>query len=294
MDFLSRMNEVIEYIEAHITDDINFNDVSRIVCCDIYQFGRIFLYVVGMPLTEYIRRRRLTLAALELQSGEIKVIDAALKYGYTSPDSFTRAFLGMHGVTPKQASVSGVKLKLYPRISFHITIKGDIDMNYRIVEKSKFTVVGVVHNFADMADKIYDGKIWDDFLDGDEKLPGGLNAVIRDKYKLYREPLWQMGVSHTLLNGNTIFAIGAESDGKDYPELASYTIPASTWAVFTGKGSVGNIKKLHGELLTRILTDWLPSSGYEKSMEMGIETFGPGDATSDDYTWEVWFPIKKK
>jgi AraC family transcriptional regulator len=284
------MNQVIEYIEANIKDDINFNDVSRIVCCDVYQFGRIFLYVVGVSFTEYIRRRRLTLAALELQGGEIKVIDAALKYGYTSPDSFTRAFLAMHGVTPKQARELGVMLKLYPRISFNITIKGDIDMDYRIVEKGRFTVVGVVHNFADMANKIYDGKIWDDFLDGDDSL----NAVIRDKYKLYREPLWQMGVSHTLLNGNTIFVIGAESDGKDYPELASYAIPASTWAVFTGKGSVGNIEKLHGALLTRILMEWLPSSGYEKSMEMGIETFGPGDACSDDYTWEVWFPIKKK
>jgi AraC family transcriptional regulator len=194
---------------------------------------------------------------------------------------------------PKQARSLDVKLKHYPRITFHITIKGDAEMEYRIVEKDRFTVVGVVHNLSDVKAADFSlGKIWDDFLDGDEQLPGGLNKIIWKDYNLYRDPLSQMGVYHRLLNGQTILAIGAESDGKDYPDMAAYVVPASTWAVFAGKGSVGS--DAYGALMTRILTEWLPSSGYDRHIDIRIETFPDGDALSDDYTWEIWIPIKKK
>jgi AraC family transcriptional regulator len=113
MDFLSRMTEVVDYIEDHITEDMDMNDMAKIVCCGVYQFGRIFSYVVGVSLSEYIRRRRLSLAAVELQSGNVRVIDVALKYGYDSPDAFTRAFSALHQVTPKEASTLGVKLRMY-------------------------------------------------------------------------------------------------------------------------------------------------------------------------------------
>ncbi len=148
MDFLSRMTRVVDYIEEHIAEDMDMSEVAKFVCCGAYQFGRIFSYVVGVPLSEYIRRRRLSLAAVELQSGDAKVIDVAMKYGYESPDAFARAFGAMHGVTPREACAPGVKLRLYPRIRFHITIKGEQDMQYRIVEMPAFTVVGVVKNFG--------------------------------------------------------------------------------------------------------------------------------------------------
>ena len=290
MDFLSRMNEVIDYIEAHITDDINYNDVSRIVYCDVYQFGRIFSYVVGISLAEYIRRRRLTLAALELQSGEIKVIDVALKYGYTSPDSFTRAFTSMHGLNPKQACELGVKLKLYPRITFHITIKGDIEMNYRIEEKAAIKCVGGVYHIP-KGENGYTYS-WEKYLDiKDEKLGNTPNEIIRDKYKLYRAPLWQVGLAHVLEDGNIEMAIGAESKGGEYPNFDLFEIPAATWAIFSGKGKV--YEGLDA-LFTRIFTEWLPSSGYEHSMKYTVEIYPPGDAGSNDYDFEIWIPVKKK
>lgn len=298
VEFLTRMTEVVNYIEEHITDDINFNDMAKIVCCGVYQFGRIFSYVVGISLSEYIRRRRLTLAALDLQSSKSKVIDIALKYGYNSPDAFTRAFQNMHGITPKEASVLGVKLRLYPRITFHISIKGDVKMEYRIVEKSEIKVIGVVKNLGkwtannqanNWQERIGDKwKFWGEFFDE------GMNDKIRDEYKLYRSPFWQMGVTQTLDNGETILAIGAESDGKDYPDLDMFEVPASTWAVFTAQGTLNQDNHPIEVLMTRIVTEWLPTSGYIKSMNYEIEVYGPGNTQSDDYACEVWIPVKRK
>lgn len=298
MEFLSRMTEVVDYIEEHITDDIDFNDIAKIVCCGVYQFGRIFSYVVGIPLSEYVRRRRLTLAALELQSGNTKVIDVALKYGYNSPDSFTRAFHAMHGVTPKEASTLGVKLRLYPPITFHISIKGDVEMEYRLIEKEEFKVLGTVKNFGkwtansecdNWKERMGDTwGLWDEFLNK------GMNDKIAKEYKLYRSPLWQMGVTHTLDNGETVIAIGAESDGKNYPDLATLTIPKSTWAVFTAKGKLAQDEHPLDALMTRIVSEWLPTSGYEKSMNYEIQVYGPGNTKSDDYTCDIWIPVKRK
>ena len=144
VDFLKRMTEVMNYVEEHLVGDFDYAKVAKIVCCDVYQFGRIFSYTVGVSLTDYIRNRRLSLAALELQNGNTKVIDTALKYGYSSPESFARAFREMHGVSPKEARAKGVILKMYPRIDFQITIKGAVKMDYRIEEKSAIKCVGCV------------------------------------------------------------------------------------------------------------------------------------------------------
>ena len=248
MDFLNRMNQVVEYIEDHLTDDIDFNRVAGIVCCSYYQFGRIFSYVVGISLSEYVRRRRLSQAAFELQSKCCKVIDVAIKYGYNSPDAFTRAFQATHGITPKEACSFGVKLKLFPRIAFHISIKGDIDMEYRIEEKGPVQCAGIVKNFGKVKinkdarhwteERPDIWKFWDCFLDEGE------NIIIRDKYKLYRAPFWQVGMDTVLENGDTVVHIGAETrDGEEYPELTRFEIPANMWAVFTCNGTLN--QKVH-------------------------------------------------
>ena len=242
MDFLRRMTTAVEYIENNINDEISSNDLAKIACCSVYQFGRVFSYIVGVPFSEYIRHRRLTLAAVELQSGKEKVIDVALKYGYSTPESFSRAFNEMHGVTPKEACALGVRLKLYPRITFHISIKGEAGMDYKIVERDSITLVGMTRNIGkniyceysdDDANAII-RRTWDEFLDG------GMNEVIRDTHKLYREPIWQMGVYQSLTNGDVLLAIGAESDGRTFKDLETYIVPGSLWAVFTIKGSVGD------------------------------------------------------
>ena len=228
---------------------------------------------------------------MELQTGNAKVIDTALKYGYNSPESFARAFREMHGVSPKEACAKGVKLRMYPRIAFQIFIKGAINMEYRIEEKSAIKCVGGVYHLA----KGEDGwtNAWEKYLDiTDEKLGKTPNEVIRDKYKLYRSPLWQVGVAHSLEDGGLEMSIGAQvKDGEEYPGFELFEIPAGTWAMFSGKGKV---YAGLGALFTKIFTEWLPSSGYEQSLRYTIEIYPPGNSQSDDYAFEIWIPVKKK
>ena len=292
MEFLKRMTEVIEYIEDNITEEIDFNDVSKIACCGIYQFGRIFSYVVGVSFAEYIRSRRLSLAALELQSSDIKVIDTALKYGYNSPDSFARAFREMHGVSPMEARSKSVTLKMFPRITFQIFIKGVVNMNYRIEKKDTIKCVGRTYHQTKEQVKGGEGfaTSWGLYLDTkDENLGKTPNEVIRDDYKLYRAPMWQVGMSHVLDDGNFEMSIGAQADNGEYPGFDFFEIPAGQWAKFTAKGESLDA------LYTRIFSEWLPSSGYEHSMQYTVEIYHM-DATDkgDDFTIEIWIPVKKK
>lgn len=297
MEFLNRMTEVIDYIEDNIAEDFDYNYIARIVGCDVYQFGRIFAYIVGIPFSEYIRNRRLSLAALELQTGKYKVIDIALKYGYNSPESFARAFKELHGIPPREACTQGNKLRMCPRITFQISIKGDVNMEYRIEEKGIIKGLGVVKNFGKWTEnkeannwQEQKGEVWEFW---DNYLDGGMDSKIAE-YGLYRAPFYQMGVTTILENGDIVEAIGAESDGKMYDDLTEFEVPASTWAVFTARGTLN--QKVHPiDMLTaRIYAEWLPSSGYEKSMNCEIQTYPSGDSSKDDYICEIWIPVKKK
>ncbi len=140
---LAQLNKALSYIEENLTDRVDYQEAAKIACCSEYHFTRMFSFLAGITLSEYIRRRRLTLAALELSHSDIKIVDAAMKYGYTSPDSFTRAFQNMHGITPSEARIHGQSLKAFPRMTFQLTIKGGSEMNYRIEDKEAFRIVGI-------------------------------------------------------------------------------------------------------------------------------------------------------
>jgi AraC family transcriptional regulator len=144
MDLLEKMNGALNFIEENLDHEIDFKEVARLALCSEYHFKRMFSFLAGVTLSEYIRRRRLTLAAFELNNNHTRVIDVAIKYGYNSPDSFTRAFQSLHGVTPSEARNNGQSLKAYPRMSFQLSIKGGIEMNYRIEEKEAFRIVGIM------------------------------------------------------------------------------------------------------------------------------------------------------
>ena len=138
MEWIERLNNAVTYIEDNIKGDIDIDEASKIACCSTYHFQRMFAYIADVPLSEYVRRRRMSLAAVDLQNGDEKVIDVALKYGYDSPTAFTRAFKNVHGISPSQAKNEGSVLKAFPPISFKITIKGASEMNYRIEKKAKW------------------------------------------------------------------------------------------------------------------------------------------------------------
>jgi len=291
MDFLTRMTKVIDYIEEHISEDFNFDELANIVCCSVYQFGRIFSYITGISLSEYIRNRRLSLAALELQNGNVKVIDVAMKYGYSSSESFARAFREMHGISPKEACIKGTTLKMFHRIEFQILIKGATNMDYRIEKKDIIKCAGVVTNLGkfkangQVENRKTGQECWTDFLDN------GPDMIIARKYKLYRPPFWQIGFSQTLDNGDIILSIGAEDGGGNYPELTHFEVPAATWVVFSSTGVFG--PKAIGALQTKIFKEWLPSSGYEQVMNYQMEIYPPGNSKSKNYTFEIWIPVEK-
>jgi AraC family transcriptional regulator len=142
MDWIKHLNVAMGQIEERLTREIEVETLAKTACCSAYHLQRMFGYLSGVTLGEYIRRRRMSLAAADLKAGA-KVIDVALKYGYDSPTSFNRAFQSVHGVAPSEARLSGVTLKSYPPVSFKLTVKGVEEMEYRIEEKPAFRIVGV-------------------------------------------------------------------------------------------------------------------------------------------------------
>ncbi|MCT4509523.1 MAG: AraC family transcriptional regulator, partial [Tepidibacter sp.] len=141
MNWLNAMNNAVEYIEDNITKKIDIVQVAKIALSSTFHFQRMYHMITGVTIGEYIRRRRLTLATQDIISGE-KIINVAYKYGYETPEAFTKAFRKMHGISPSVARELGVNLKAYPKLSFHISIKGDKNMNYKIFDKGSFKVVG--------------------------------------------------------------------------------------------------------------------------------------------------------
>ncbi|WP_040197103.1 AraC family transcriptional regulator [Candidatus Soleaferrea massiliensis] len=286
MDWLSRLNQSVDYIEQNLAGEISFHEAARIACCSTYHYQRMFSYIAGVPLSEYIRRRRMTAAAFELQCSDIKVLDAALKYGYESPTSFTRAFQQVHGLPPSAAREQGVQLKAYPRMTFTISIKGDTEMNYKIITKEAFRIVGarvklrfdVEQNFQQVP------QFWGQCYQ--EGMVERIGALVN------QPPFGVMGVS-TCMDGEDYYYyyIAAPTD-KEVPDgMYSYEVPAATWAVFDCTGPMPQSMQ---ELQRRIVTEWLPSSGYDYAQAPDIEVYPEGDPSVPGYTTQVWMPVVKK
>ena len=293
MEWPERMNAAIDYIEDNLAGEIDFNEAAKIACCSTFHFLRIFFAVNGVTPAEYARRRRLTLAATELSSGNTRVIDIAMKYGYDSPDAFTRAFRNVHGVTPLAAREPGVKLVAFPRISFHIILKGGNDMDYRIIEKPAFDVVGKARKFTTVNGENFRKipQFWDEFIhdkNGEKvlmELTQGKTGPVTGADSL--------GVC-TGEGGMEEFTygIGVEKPEKAVPAgFDVIHIPAATWAIFE---SIGPMPKAIQDVTVRIFQEWFPSTGYEHDAKPELEVYLPGDTSSQDYHCQVWMPIIKK
>lgn len=283
MEWIDRLEESLTYIENHLTAEIDYKELGRIACCSEYHYQRLFSYMVGVPLSEYIRRRRISLAGVELQHGD-KVIDVAVKYGYESPNSFSRAFKNIHGITPSQAQKEGSRLKAYPRIKFQISIKGDVEMEYRIETKPAFRIVGAT---VPMSKKVEENM---------KEIPNFWGKVATDGTLPKLFPLMNqeiqgvMGISTGFVREGDIptYYIAVTSDAHVPEGLSDYLIDSYTWAIFTGKGPMPQSIQ---ELEKRIVTDWLPSSGYEYANGPDIELYLEPDPTKA--VFEVWVPVTK-
>lgn len=281
MDWINRFNSAINYMEEHMKGDIDMEKVGRIAGCSAYHFQRIFTYMSDLTLSEYIRRRKMSLAAVDLLAGE-KVIDVALAYGYDSPTAFNRAFKNIHGVAPSMITKEDVAVKSYPPIRVHITVKGECEMNYRIVKKDAFRIVGVSTPLEKEMEKNSEKipQFWGK-ANAEGIIPGLLPMMDGNMQGI-------MGVS-TCNNEEEWRYYIAVSSATDTPEgMDEYEVPAFTWAVFSGEGTGLSIQDLEH----RIVTDWLPTSGYEYADGPDIELYLNDDPVNMKY--EVWIPVVKK
>jgi AraC family transcriptional regulator len=289
MDILTQLNRAMTYIEEHIGDDFALADVSGVTAYSPYHFGRLFYYIADMPLSEYIRKRKLTLAAMALQSGNAKVIDLSVQCGYGSTDSFTRAFVKQHGVTPSTARQPGVNLTLFPPLTFQIKIKGVQAMNWRIEEREAFEVFGIERIFGnDEMSKV--PNFWTELRQNGEyerlyqaagaaRLEGGqhcINAVCG-----YCEP------------GEDVFPymlFAYKKPDSDTRGFKVAQIQKTTWAVFRSEETDAMGVEIP-TLFNRAYSEWLPSSGYDKATGPDMEIYYT--TPNGHHFEEVWIPVKK-
>lgn len=280
MEWVERLNQSMNYIEEHLTDEIDYGQLAKTACCSTYHFQRMFTYMAGIPLSEYIRRRKMSLAAVDLQGSTSKVIEIAEKYGYSSPTAFNRAFQSIHGIAPSAVREEGVEVKSFPPIVFKISVKGAEEMNYRIETKDAFRIIGVsapldkqIENNFKVVPEMWQRAAMDGTI---QRLAGLMDAP----------PMGLLGVSACGEEENWKYFI-AVSSAKDSGEFEEYTVPAATWAIFAGEGTNQSIQ----ELEQRIITEWLPSSGYEYGSAPDIEVYLNPDPQNARY--EVWIPVVK-
>lgn len=285
MEWLKKLSSAIDYIEKNLDSEISYEEAAKIACCSSYYFGRMFTYVAGIPLSEYIRRRRMTQAAFELQSTDTKVLDVALKYGYNSPTSFNRAFQSVHGIPPFAAKSQGNVLHAYPPIKFSVKVTGGDAMPYRMEEKESMRIVGIrIPLTEDMEEnqklvppfwsKALQDKRFTEVCELSNQIPGVVLGVT-----IYQNP------------DEIYYYIAAATDKPVPAGMFEYEIPASTWVIFE---SDGHFKESIQNIFRRFLTEWLPFSGYTYAELPDIEVYPISKGKPQEGHSEVWIAVKKE
>ncbi len=291
MNWVERINETINYIEDNLDKDISYDTIEKITLCSIYNFQRMFSYIANKSLSEYIRSRKLTLAAFDILNSKDHILDIALKYGYTSHDAFTRAFHKFHGVLPSKVRTGTVMLKTCPKISFQITIKGESDMNYMIEHWPAFTISGfkkrvktdeafhVIPQIWDTSGK--DGtmeRLFELIMKADMRPSGLLGVSVGGEWGEKEEMNYYLGLT-THVDVDNCEKVMTPN------EMNELQLPKATWAIFEANGPLPeSVQKVYKQFYT----EWLPSSGYELDNLPVIECY------LQDQKQEVWIAVKKK
>ena len=289
MDWILGIQRAIDYIEAHLTEDIDYEKVASMSFSSGYHFQRVFSILCGYTLGEYIRLRRLSLAGVELASGKERVIDVALKYGYESPDSFSKAFHKFHGITPSEARTDGKSLKSFSRLSIKISLEGGSTMNYRVEEKEEFYVIERVEKHS--VENAENEKSVPDFwarASADGTIARLSHLTIDDTY------VFGICYSNKSENNKTFeysIAVKCDKDSAVPSGFRKNTIAAKTWLVFD---CVGAMPCAIQDTWRKIVTEFFPTSAYEPTYEMDIEAYTDGDMDSPDYRSEIWIPVVKR
>ena len=297
MDWLTKMNAAIDYIENNLTEEIDFQKIAMEACCSSYNFQRMFSFITDITLAEYIRRRRMTQAALELQNTDVKVLDLAVKYGYDSAASFTRTFGILHGITPSEAKQAGAKLKAYPKITFQITIRGDTGMDYRIETKEAFDVFGIetICSLTGAEGSLTPANLWQKCQKNGEynKLvsnAGELPAFLSQSLcKVHGVEYYRKTEENTFPYMLCAF-VSKNSNTNGYKTVH---IPAQTYVVFSSEKFKWDDEffKILTSMQKRFYSEWLPTANYERVDNANFEIYGG----TEEYGYiELWYPIISK
>jgi AraC family transcriptional regulator len=290
MNVLQSLNQAIDYIEQNLTGDIDFEEAAKRSFCSEYHFKRMFSFLAGVSLSEYIRNRRLTLAALELvEAKNQRVLDIAIKYGYSSADSFTRAFQKLHGILPSEVRTSQHKWKAYPRMTFQLTIQGGIELNYKLVEKEAFRIVGIKKRvpivfqgvnpeIVSMTASLTPSKIQELKTLSNIEPRGIISASTNFSEDRMEE------------KGELDHYIGVATNLECPENWSSLEVPSFTWAVFE---AVGPFPDTLQNVWGRIYSEWFPSTSYEQVDGPEILWNESPDTTSKTYRSEIWIPVKR-
>ena len=298
MDWITGIQKAIDYIESHITEELDYQEIAENAFSSPWHFQRVFSILCGYTLGEYIRSRRLALAGAELAADKIRVIDAAVKYGYDSPDSFTKAFTRFHGITPSAAREPGAKLCSFTRLSIRISLKGGSSMEYRIEEKPEMVLTGYKRFFtgtpaerADQEEDFYVTTRLNQYvlkgLAGDNVTNYGVMTNFRDEgYDFYiaaRLGQWEREHLEEELG-----------DAEDAERFENIAIPARTYVICETR-RCQYPTMIFSELRKKIVEEWLPSSGYllADSPEISVYHWFRKPDNEKRYI-ELWLPVERE
>ncbi len=285
MDWIESIECALEYMESHITEELTMEQIANEAAMSTFYFQKGFSMLCGITLGEYIRNRRLTLAGSEVVSTNQRIIDIGMKYGYDSPDAFTKAFSRFHGITPSRARRGDAVIKAYPPLHIYLTLKGGYLMEYKVVDKESFKVMGAVKRFGYDEAKREIPKFWDTFYEEgkDEKVCGMLGISFEEETK---DNAFDYAIADFYKEGSPV------------PEgFEVRRIPALTWVVFPKRGPMPqSLQSLNEE----IYSQWLPTcKDYKVAAGYNVELYDDASqyemGTKDpNYYFEIWIPVEPK
>ncbi|MET3699023.1 AraC family transcriptional regulator [Bacillus oleivorans] len=286
MGWVESIQKAINYMEDHLLEDISAEDIAKAANSSAFHFQRTFNILTDLTIGEYIRRRRLTLAAHELSLQKCKVIDLAYKYGYDTPEAFTKAFRRQHGISPSEVRKYSGKLKSYNRLTIQVSLKGAEPMQVKILEKDRFKAVGVKREFSLENEENTKGIpfMWD------EVHRNGTNDLLAKLNNGQIRGLLGVCVDQRAAKEQMIeYWIAVHYNGDTPEKLLELEIPASKWAVFEVHGPMPHAMQ---KVWKQIFSEWFPSSGYEHAGTPELEVYPHDNPTDPNYYSEIWIPVK--
>ena len=291
MNWIQGIQRAIDYVEANITEEIDYEEVSKQAYSSSFHFQRVFGILCGFSLGDYIRMRRLSLAGEELSKGNAKIIDIAMKYGYDTSEGFSRAFTRFHGIAPNEAKHGG-KVKIFTPLSVKMVLTGGSKMDYRIEKRDAFEVVCKRKSVSkpQSANATTDiTALWQEY--GVDGTIGKLISYIPENPVM--KGLLGICFSSELNAKQFPYGIGVEYDGRKIDDdFEVVTIPKNTYAVFTSKGKMPDafIETYH-----RVVTEFFPqSTQYEYAENVEFEVYSSADTSIPDYKCEIWIAVNEK